>query len=100
MDEGIHLITMHGAKGLEFDTVFIIEANEGVTPYKKAKIVDEIEEERRLFYVGITRAMENLWLTSTVRRRINGKILFMRRSPFIEELPRGVFKFVNNSYSY
>ena len=54
--EGVNLMTMHAAKGLEFDTVFVIEANEGSCPYKKAIADEEIEEERRLFYVAMTRA--------------------------------------------
>lgn len=58
--EGVRLMTLHSAKGLEFDTVFLIEANEGKTPYKKARTDREIEEERRLFYVGMTRAKEVL----------------------------------------
>ena len=56
----ITLSTMHSAKGLEFLSVFIIDANEGITPYKKALLDKEIEEERRLFYVGMTRAIETL----------------------------------------
>ncbi len=56
----ITLSTMHSAKGLEFASVFIIDANEGVTPYKKALLDNEIEEERRLFYVGMTRAIDAL----------------------------------------
>lgn len=54
--EGVRLMTLHSAKGLEFDTVFLVEANEGKMPYKKAKTDAETEEERRLFYVGMTRA--------------------------------------------
>ena len=60
--EGVNLMTMHAAKGLEFDTVFVIEANEGSCPYKKATADEEIEEERRLFYVGMTRARKELML--------------------------------------
>ncbi len=56
----ITLSTLHSAKGLEFKSVFIIDANEGVTPYKKALLDKEVEEERRLFYVGMTRAIEKL----------------------------------------
>lgn len=56
----ITLSTMHSAKGLEFASVFIIDANEGVTPYKKALLDKDIEEERRLFYVGMTRAIQSL----------------------------------------
>lgn len=58
--EGVRLMTLHAAKGLEFDTVFLIGANEGRMPYQKAKKDAEIEEERRLFYVGMTRAKEML----------------------------------------
>ena len=53
-------MTLHAAKGLEFNTVFLIGANEGRMPYQKAKKDAEIEEERRLFYVGMTRAKEVL----------------------------------------
>ncbi len=56
----ITLSTMHSAKGLEFASVFILDANEGITPYKKALLDKDIEEERRLFYVGMTRAIETL----------------------------------------
>ena len=68
---GVSLLTMHGAKGLEFDTVFIIRANEGVIPYKKARMEAEVEEERRLFYVAMTRAKKRLFV-SYVREK-NGK---------------------------
>ena len=80
--EGVSLMTMHGAKGLEFDTVFIIGANETVVPYKKAETKDEIEEERRMFYVAMTRAKKRL-VISFYRER-NGK--FMEPSRFVNEL--------------
>lgn len=57
---GVTVTTMHSAKGLEFDTVFILEANESLTPYKKAAKPEEIEEERRMFYVAMTRAKNHL----------------------------------------
>ena len=60
----ITLSTLHSAKGLEFKSVFIIDANEGVTPYKKSVLDKDVEEERRLFYVGMTRAIENLTICS------------------------------------
>lgn len=69
--EGVNLMTMHAAKGLEFDTVFVIEANEGSCPYKKATANEEIEEERRLFYVAMTRAKRKL-VISYVKEK-NGK---------------------------
>ena len=59
---GVRLLTMHRAKGLEFDVVFIPDVNEGVTPYRKASLPDELEEERRMFYVGMTRARKHLHL--------------------------------------
>ena len=61
-DKGIRLMTFHSSKGLEFDIVYIIDVNEGSVPYKKAKGVDEIEEERRMFYVAMTRARKNLFI--------------------------------------
>lgn len=75
-------LTMHGAKGLEYEVVFIIQGNEGVTPYKKAQTEEEIEEERRLFYVAMTRAKKKL-IISYVKEK-NGK----SKSPsrFVNEL--------------
>ena len=80
--EGVNLMTMHAAKGLEFDTVFVIEANEGSCPYKKATAYEEIEEERRLFYVAMTRAKRKL-VISYVKEK-NGKDLLPSR--FVSEL--------------
>ena len=80
--KGIHLHTIHGAKGLEYDTVFILGANEGIMPYKKAKLSEETEEERRLFYVAMTRAKRQLIITYTKER--NGKNMSVSR--FIYEL--------------
>lgn len=79
---GIEFLTMHGAKGLEYEVVFIIGGNEGVIPYKKAKLEEEIEEERRLFYVAMTRAKRKL-IISYVKEK-NGK----SKSPsrFVNEL--------------
>ncbi len=80
--EVVNLMTMHAAKGLEFDTVFVIEANEGSCPYKKATADEEIEEERRLFYVAMTRAKRKL-VISYVKEK-NGKDLLPSR--FVSEL--------------
>ncbi len=84
--QGVSLLTMHGAKGLEFDTVFILGANEGVTPYKKAVFEDHTEEERRLFYVAMTRAERKLTI-SYVKEK-NGKE--MSPSRFVGELFAGL----------
>ena len=79
---GINLMTIHGAKGLEFDTVYIIEANEGQMPYKKSLKEGGLEEERRLFYVAMTRAKNTLKIVYTKIK--NGK----DRNPsrFVDEL--------------
>lgn len=59
-EDGIHLITMHGCKGLEFPYVFLPDCNEGKIPHNKAFLKEDVEEERRMFYVAMTRAMEQL----------------------------------------
>ena len=61
-EDSVMLMTMHGAKGLEFTCVFIPDANEGVTPHSKSVLNADMEEERRMFYVGMTRAKNRLYL--------------------------------------
>jgi DNA helicase-2/ATP-dependent DNA helicase PcrA len=78
----IMVATMHSSKGLEFGTVFIVDANEGIAPHKKAVLPEDIEEERRLFYVAMTRAKEALYLFSA-RERYNR---VSQRSRFIDEI--------------
>ena len=80
--QGVRLMTIHAAKGLEFKQVFLIEANEGRIPYRKAKTEKEIEEERRLFYVAMTRAKDSLKI-SYVKIK-NGKEITPSR--FVDEL--------------
>ena len=75
--EAITFMTMHGSKGLEFDLVFIIGANETITPYKKAETKEEVEEERRMFYVAMTRARKKLIISYTKER--NGKSMAQSR---------------------
>lgn len=84
--QGVRLMTLHAAKGLEFDTVFIIQTNEGRIPYQKALREDNEEEERRLFYVGMTRAKELLQITYVKEK--NGKEKDPSR--FIDELFEGI----------
>ena len=83
---GVHLMTMHASKGLEFDTVYLIQTNEGCIPYKRALEENGLEEERRLFYVAMTRAKEVLKI-SYVKNK-NGKEISPSR--FVEELFEGV----------
>lgn len=59
-EKGVSLLTMHGSKGLEYDKVFMLGCNEGITPHRKARSKEETEEERRMFYVGMTRAKKEL----------------------------------------
>ena len=59
---GVAVMTLHASKGLEFREVFIVDVNEGIIPYHRAKLKEELEEERRLFYVGMTRAIDALHL--------------------------------------
>ena len=73
--------TLHSAKGLEFTKVYLIDVNEGVMPYKKAVLKQDVEEERRLFYVGMTRAKESLTICSV--KKMRGKEVELSR--FIKE---------------
>lgn len=85
----ISLMTLHNAKGLEFPVVFITGVEEGVLPFFKAmKNEDEIAEERRLFYVGMTRARDVLWLTGANRRRLYAKFQEQEPSRFLKDIPR------------
>ena len=80
--DGVRLMTMHAAKGLEFNSVFIIEANEGQIPFKRALREQKIQEERRLFYVAMTRAKELLKIVYVKTK--NGKEISPSR--FVGEL--------------
>jgi DNA helicase-2/ATP-dependent DNA helicase PcrA len=85
----VTLMTLHSAKGLEFPVVFIIGLEEGVLPYFKAlESEDEIREERRLFYVGMTRAKDILWLTGASKRRLYTKIQDQEASRFLADIPK------------
>ncbi|MFT5110891.1 MAG: ATP-dependent DNA helicase Rep [Parasphingorhabdus sp.] len=84
----VSLMTMHAAKGLEFNHVFIVGVEEGILPHQNSQGKDGIEEERRLFYVGITRAKKNLCLTLCMTRRRFGELLVGEPSRFLEELPQ------------
>lgn len=85
-ENSVSIMTMHSAKGLEFPIVFVVGLDEGLFPGKRSIDEGNIEEERRLFYVGITRAKEKLFLTSSKSRRSYGKPVFYKPSRFIDEI--------------
>ena len=86
----VSLLTLHSAKGLEFPVVFIAGFDEGLIPYTISNT--DIEEERRLFYVGITRAMDDLILIHAKQRFINGKKIKLSVSSFLKDLPEEYIK--------
>jgi DNA helicase-2/ATP-dependent DNA helicase PcrA len=82
------LMTLHTSKGLEFPVVFITGMEDGIFPHRRAfEDTSELEEERRLCYVGMTRAMDRLFLSSAVRRRIYGTELYNPPSMFLHDIP-------------
>ena len=85
---GITLMTLHSAKGLEFPIVFIAGCEDGIFPHYSARDdKDELEEERRLCYVGITRAKQKLYMTCAKQRMLFGRIMFNPISMFVDEIP-------------
>ncbi len=87
-DQGVSLMTLHSAKGLEFPVVVIAGLEDGLLPHFNAQGTrEDVEEERRLLYVGMTRAEERLILTSCRRRRIAGRYQDQLASPFLVEIP-------------
>jgi len=83
---GVTLITMHAAKGLEFPNVFLIGIEDGFMPHERSKAEGTVDEERRLFYVGITRAMKTLVITWCVTRMKYGTPMYNLPSPFLKEI--------------
>ncbi|MCL9782920.1 DNA helicase II [Vibrio sp. S4M6] len=87
-DDAVQLMTLHSAKGLEFPMVFMVGVEEGMFPSQmSAEEAGRIEEERRLCYVGMTRAMEKLYITYAEMRRLYGQDKYHKPSRFIRELP-------------
>ena len=85
--DSVQLMTLHASKGLEFPHVFIIGMEEKLLPHRASIDDGNIEEERRLAYVGITRARETLSMTMASKRKQFGEVLDCKPSRFIEELP-------------
>jgi len=87
---GVTLITMHNTKGLEYDNVYVVGLEEGLFPSSLSESEEDIEEERRLFYVAVTRARKRLVLTSAEVRRLYGNIRCNEPSRFLKEIEEGL----------
>jgi DNA helicase-2/ATP-dependent DNA helicase PcrA len=86
--KGVTLMTLHAAKGLEFKVVFLAGMEEGILPHSQSlEESDDIEEERRLCYVGMTRAREQLYCLYALERRVHGQLRDQRPSAFVQEIP-------------
>jgi superfamily I DNA/RNA helicase len=85
--DAVTLITMHSCKGLEFPHVFIVGIEDGLLPHSRSKVEGTLDEERRLFYVAVTRAMQSLVITHCGGRKKYGQLLPCHPSPFLKELP-------------
>jgi DNA helicase-2/ATP-dependent DNA helicase PcrA len=96
----VWLMSMHAAKGLEFPVVFIAGMEEGLFPHSRSsEDQDELEEERRLFYVGMTRAERQLFLTSAARRRVFGEYQSTQPSRFMDEVPAELVERITPAYT-
>jgi DNA helicase-2/ATP-dependent DNA helicase PcrA len=93
--DAVQLMTIHAAKGLEFDAVFISGVEEGLFPHQNAlSDADGLEEERRLMYVAITRARQRLYFSFSQTRMLNGQTRYNVKSRFFDELPEGALKWL------
>ncbi len=98
--QALTLMTLHSAKGLEFDTVFLSGLEEGIFPHSRAlESLSEMEEERRLMYVGITRAKKNLFLSYAKKRKMWGDYKYYNPSRFISEIPSELIDYNESSQS-
>lgn len=90
-DDKVHLMTFHSAKGLEFPACFLVGLEDGILPHEKSMMQTGLEEERRLFYVGITRAQKHLTLSMSRARMRMGKTNPTTPSRFLYEIPKNLY---------
>lgn len=91
--DAVQLMTLHSAKGLEFPVVFLCGLEEGLFPHvMSSQTIEDLEEERRLCYVGITRAMKHLYLSYAESRSMRGSTSFTRPSRFLEDIPKSLIE--------
>ncbi|MES2623454.1 MAG: UvrD-helicase domain-containing protein [Patescibacteria group bacterium] len=104
MENKVRLMTVHASKGLEYDYVFVTGMEEGLFPYERTgeteiKQASESEEERRLFYVAITRACKKVYLCYVMMRTIFGAKQFRTKSGFIDDIPKDLIDSVDNTFA-
>ncbi|HBP00799.1 MAG TPA: ATP-dependent DNA helicase PcrA, partial [Candidatus Moranbacteria bacterium] len=105
-NDSVHMMTLHSAKGLEFPYVFIVGLEEGILPHSRSLLsYEEMEEERRLMYVGLTRAKEKIYLLFTRQRTLFGSTQVNPPSRFLDDIPEELkmqsekIKMENDSFS-
>jgi len=97
--DSVQLMTVHSAKGLEFPVVFLVGLEEDLFPSRQSKDEQKLDEERRLFYVGMTRAMNTLTLSYASKRFIHGNSFYSMPSRFLDEIPINYLNYIKNSSS-
>ena len=96
----VNLLTLHASKGLEFPYVYLIGLEEELLPHKNSIVADTVEEERRLMYVGITRARQGLTITLAEQRKAGGQMKQMTPSRFLDELPQDELEWLGRKKKY
>ena len=97
--DSVQLMTVHSAKGLEFPVVFLVGLEEDLFPSRQSKDEQKLDEERRLCYVGMTRAMNTLTLSYASKRFIHGNSFYSMPSRFLDEIPINYLNYIKNSSS-
>ena len=97
--DAVKLSTLHAAKGLEFGHVFLVGCEEGILPHQVSIDGEQIEEERRLMYVGITRAQKSLNISWCKKRKKAGELVACEPSRFIEEIPKDDVRHFGNPFN-